>query len=53
MTQFNSLTLAYSYADNADKMMMVIMGEGRKYLVCTAAKAEKLIKAGHEVAPRP
>lgn len=53
MTEFNSLVLAYSFADNAVKMMMVIMGDNNKYWVCKPAKSEKLIQSGYEVAPRP
>lgn len=53
MFRFKSVQAAYRWADNAVKAEMVIMGDDNRFWVVTMATAEKLIRAGFEIAPRP
>jgi hypothetical protein len=43
---------AYRFSDRAIKAMMVILGDDERYWVVTMADAERLLRAGYEVAPR-
>ena len=48
MTQFSSLELAKSYANRANKIHMILMGDNNKYWVGLPRYTEKLNQQGYE-----
>ena len=48
--KFNDLFLAQNFAARCLKIHMVIMGDDMKYWVVNMATAQRLVKAGYELA---
>jgi hypothetical protein len=48
--KFNDLFLAQNFAARCKKIHMVIMGDDGMYWVVTMATAQRLVKAGYELA---
>ncbi|WP_155831794.1 hypothetical protein [Hylemonella gracilis] len=50
MFKFTKLANARSFANRAEKLMMIVMGDDERFWVTTPAHAERLVKAGYEYA---
>jgi hypothetical protein len=50
--RFRRYELAASCVDHAVKPMMILLGDDERYWVVTLANAERLLRAGYEVAPQ-
>ena len=50
--RMRSAALAFSFADGCDKPMFVVMGDDGMFWVVSGADAQRLEKAGYELAPR-
>ena len=48
MMKFADYHLAKSFAENAEKLMLIILGDDGKFWVGTPAEAEKLYRQGYE-----
>ena len=52
ISRFQNPELAFNLADRAFKPMMVLLGDDDRYWVVRMSDAERLLRAGYEVAPR-
>jgi len=50
MYKFSTYTLADSFRNRCEKMMMIVLGDDGKFWVVTPAQAEKLVAQGYEYA---
>lgn len=48
--EFNELAVANRFADNCNKIHMVVLGDNGKYWVMLPKFSERLVKSGYEYA---